>query len=257
MTIHPTAIISDNAHIDPTAKIGAYCIIGDDVSIGAGCVLMSHVVIRKNTKIGQNNKIYQFASIGEDCQDLKYAGEETWLEIGDNNLIREACSFHRGTVQDGGVTKIGSHNLFMVNTHIAHDCVVGNHNILANNVGVAGHVRIGDYVVIGGNAGIHQFCHVAHYAMIAAASLIIKDVMAFTTVSGNPAKVRGLNIEGMRRKSWSSHTISQLRQAYQWVFRSGLTTDQAIAKLKPMVADEPKIQLMIDSLTNSRRGIVR
>ena len=256
--IHPTAIISDRAIIHDTAVIGPYCIIGEDVTIGAHSVLHRHVVVTKNTRIGEHNQIYQFASIGEDCQDLKYAGEPTWLEIGDHNIIREACSFHRGTAQDKALTKIGSHNLFMVNTHIAHDCVIGDYNILANNVGVAGHVSIGNHIIIGGNSGIHQFCRVDDYSLVGGASLILKDVAAFTMVSGNPASAHGLNLEGMRRKGWSKQTINLLRQAYKVVYRSGLTTKQAIIELEEkLLPQEPMIALLISSLEDSKRGVVR
>lgn len=256
--IHPTAIISPSATIDDTAVVGPYCIVGDEVSIGAHSILHRHVVVAKMTRIGQHNQFFQFASIGEDCQDLKYSGERTWLEIGDHNTIREACSLHRGTAQDGGLTKIGSHNLLMVNTHVAHDCVIGDHNILANNVGIAGHVTIGNHTIIGGNSGIHQFCRVDDYSLVGGASLILKDVAAFTMVSGNPAGARGLNIEGMRRKEWSKETIDVLRQAYRTIFRSGLTTVQALEVLNnELLPMEPKIQLLIDSLTQSKRGVVR
>ena len=258
MTIHPTAIIDATATIHPSVKIGPYCIIGEHVTIGAQTVLHPHVVISKFTRIGERNQIFQFASIGEDCQDLKYQGEETWLEIGDDNRIREACSIHRGTVQDKGITRVGSRNLFMVNTHIAHDCVIGSDNIVANNVGIAGHVRIGNHVIVGGNSGIHQFCSIDDYSLIGGASLILKDVAAFNMVSGNPAKSHGLNIEGMRRKDWSQDTIDILRQAYRIVFRSGLTTVQALEILKQeLLPKEPKIELLIESLQKSRRGVVR
>ena len=256
--IHPTALISPSANIDETAIIGPYCIVGDEVSIGAHTVLHWHVVVARLTRIGQYNQFYQFASIGEDPQDLKYAGERTWLEIGDHNTIREACSLHRGTEQDGGLTKIGSHNLLMVNTHVAHDCLIGDHNVLANNVGVAGHVTIGNHTIIGGNSGIHQFCTIDDYSLVGGASLILKDVAAFTMVSGNPAKAHGLNVEGMRRKDWSKETIDVLRQAYRTVYRSGLTTAQALEILKEeLLPQEPKIALLIDSLQKSRRGVVR
>lgn len=258
MRIHPTAIISDTAQIHETVTIGPYCIVGNNVSIDAGTKLLRHVVISKNTRIGKGNTIYQFASIGEDCQDLKYAGEETWLEIGDNNNIRELCTFHRGTIQDNSLTKIGSNNLFMVNTHIAHDCVVGNHNVLANNVGVAGHVHIGNNAIIGGNAGIHQFCRIDDYSLIGGGSLILKDVAAMTLVSGNPSGSHGLNIEGMRRKGWSKETINILRKAYKIIFKSGKTTNQAINILtNEYLPREPKVKMLIDSLKNSKRGIVR
>lgn len=256
--IHPTAIIADSACLHESVRVGPYSVIGNDVSIGEGTVVKSHVVIARNTRIGKHNTIFQFASIGEDCQDLKYNQEETWLEIGDNNRIREACSFHRGTAQDKGVTKIGSDNLFMVNTHIAHDCVIGNHNVFANNVGIAGHVQVGDYVIVGGNSGIHQFCRIDSYSLIGGASLILKDVAAYTMVSGNPSHTHGLNIEGMRRKGWSKETISILRDAAKRVFKLGLTKVQAIEQLqKELLPLEPKVQLLIDSLQNSQRGIVR
>ena len=256
--IHPTAIIDSSAVIAPDVQIGPYCIIGPQVTIGAGTKLHSHVVVGGYTRIGKNNEIFQFASIGEVCQDLKYQGEETWLEIGDHNSIREHCSLHRGTVQDQSLTKIGSHNLLMVNTHIAHDCMVGDHNIFANNVGVAGHVHVGDYVVIGGNSGIHQFCKVDDYSLIGGASLILKDVAAFNMVSGNPAKSHGLNIEGMRRKGWSKETIDYLRLAYRLIFRSGLTKADAITAVNEQVLTfEPRAQLLLDSLINSERGLVR
>lgn len=257
MHIHPTAIIAPTAEIHPSVKIGAYCIIGNDVMIGADSVLHSHVVVAKNTRIGERNEIFQFASIGEDCQDLKYQGEITWLEIGDDNKIREACSFHRGTAQDKGLTKIGSRNLFMVNTHIAHDCVVGDDNILANNVGVAGHVTIGNHVIVGGNSGIHQFCRIDDYSMVGGASLILKDVAAFNMVSGNPAKSYGLNIEGMRRKGWSKQTIDTLKDAYKIAFRSGLIKQEALDELQKLLTLEPKVQLLIDSLSRSERGLIR
>lgn len=258
MNIHPTAIIASSANIHETAVIGAYCVVGDNVTIGAHTQLLRHVVVAKNTRIGERNQIFQFASIGEDCQDLKYAGENTWLNIGDDNIIREACSFHRGTVQDKGLTAIGNRNLFMVNTHIAHDCKVGSDCILANNVGIAGHVQIDDFVIVGGNAGVHQFCRIDSYSMIGGASLILKDVAAFTMVSGNPSHTRGLNIEGMKRRGWSADTIKHLREAAKIVFKSKLTTKDAITKLtQELLPQEPKIQLLIDSLVNSKRGIVR
>ncbi len=256
--IHPTALISPSATIDETAIIGPYCIVGDEVTIGAHTILHRHVVVTKLTRIGKHNEIFQFASIGENPQDLKYAGERTWLEIGDHNSIREACSLHRGTVQDKGLTKIGSHNLLMVNTHVAHDCLIGDHNVVANNVGIAGHVTIGNNTIIGGNSGIHQFCRVDDYSLVGGASLILKDVAAFTMVSGNPAHAHGLNIEGMRRKDWSQQTIDALRQAYLTIFRSGLTTVQSLKVLQEdLLPKEPKIQLLIDSLQRSKRGVVR
>ena len=256
--IHSTAIIDPSAVIAADVKIGPYCIIGPNVSIGSGTQLHSHVVVGGYTRIGENNEIFQFASVGEVCQDLKYQGEETWLEIGDHNKIREHCSLHRGTVQDKGITKIGSHNLLMVNTHIAHDCVVGDHNIFANNVGVAGHVHIGDFVIVGGNSGIHQFCKIDSYSMIGGASLILKDVPAYVMVSGNPAHAFGMNVEGMRRKGWSKNTIQGLRESFKLIYKSNLTTEQAIETIRTDILPEvAEVQLLIDSLVESKRGIVR
>ena len=266
--IHPTAIIDPSAKIASDVQIGPYCVVGPNVSIDTGTKLYSHVVIGTKlyshvviggfTRIGKNNDIFQFSSIGEICQDLKYKGEETWLEIGDHNSIREHCTLHRGTVQDQSLTKIGSHNLLMVNTHIAHDCMIGDHNIFANNVGIAGHVNVGNHVIVGGNAGVHQFCRIDSYSMIGGAALILKDVPAYVLASGNPAHAHGLNIEGMRRKGWSRDTIQGLRTAYKLIYKSGLTTEQAIAQIRNEILDNvPEAQLLIDSLEKSTRGIVR
>lgn len=256
--IHPTAIIDSSAEIAADVQIGPYCIIGPHVTIGAGTKLHSHVVVGGYTRIGQHNEIFQFASVGEVCQDLKYAGEETWLEIGDYNTIREHCSLHRGTVQDQSLTKLGSHNLLMVNTHLAHDCMVGDHNIFANNVGVAGHVQVGDFVVIGGNSGIHQFCKIDSYSMIGGASLIVKDVPAYVMVSGNPAHAFAMNVEGMRRKGWSKNVINGLRESFKLIYKSGLTTQEAIEKIRAEILPEvSEAQRLIDSLEQSKRGIVR
>ncbi len=256
--IHPTAIIDPSAELAEDVEVGAYSIIGKNVAIGSGTKVHSHVVIVENTRIGQNNQIFQFSSIGERCQDLKYKGEETWLEIGDSNTIREHCTLHRGTVHDQALTKIGSHNLLMVNTHVAHDCFIGDHNIIANNVGIAGHVHVGDYVVLGGNSGIHQFCRIDSYSMVGGASLIVKDVPAYIMASGNPAHAHGMNFEGMRRKGWSKETIANLRQAFKLLYRSNLTIKQAAEQIQEQILPTtPEVQLLLDSLTTSTRGIVR
>lgn len=256
--IHPTAIIDPSAELADDVKVGPYSIIGAHVRIDSGTEILSHVVIRQNTRIGRNNRIFQFASIGEDCQDLKYRGEETWLEIGDHNSIREHCTLHRGTVQDNGLTKIGSHNLLMVNVHIAHDCVVGNHNVIANNVGVAGHVQVGDYVIIGGNTGIHQFCRIDSYSMVGGGSAIVKDVPAYVMVSGNPAHVHGINVEGLRRKGWQKETIQAIRDAFKLIFQSQLTVKEAVERLQNEILPTcPEVEILIQSLLQSKRGIIR
>lgn len=256
--IHPTAIIDPTAEIAATVTIGAYSIVGPQVSIDEDCDIGPHVVIAGLTRIGKRNRIFQFASIGEICQDLKFKGEETWLEIGDDNIIREACTLHRGTVQDQSLTRLGHRNLLMVNTHIAHDCMIGNDNIFANNVGIAGHVSVGDHTIIGGNSGVHQFCSINSYSMIGGGSTILKDVPAYTMVSGNPAHAYGMNYEGMRRKGWDADKINNLRKAFKMVYRENLTTVQAIDKLiNELLPQTPEVQLLIDSLTSSKRGIVR
>jgi len=256
-------LIDDSARIDPKASLGAgvavgpWTIIGPGVEIGDGTVIGPHVILKGPTAIGRNNKIYQFSSIGEDCQDKKYSGEPTRLEIGDDNVIREACTIHRGTVQDQGVTRIGSHNLLMVNVHIAHDVVVGNHCIIANNAAIAGHVRIGDYAVLGGFAGVHQFCRIGAHSMSGVGSVIVKDVPAYVTVSGNTAAAHSINVEGLRRRGFSKAAIAALQKAYKIVFRRGLTVKEAIAEVQALDYQGPELDLFIDSILSSTRGVVR
>lgn len=258
MNIHPTAIIDPSAHIADDVTIGPYSIIGANVTIGSGCEIGPHVVIKGHTTIGKNNRIFQFATVGEDCQDKKYKGEQTFLEIGDNNVIRENCTIHRGTVQDQSITRIGSGNLLMVNTHIAHDCIVGDDCIFANNAGIAGHVKVGNSVIIGGNTGVHQFCQIGSYAMTGGASLVLKDIPAYVMVFGNPAQATGMNFEGMRRRGWSSETIGLLKRAYKMVYRQGLTLEVAISQLEQDILPNcPEASVFIDSLKASTRGITR
>ncbi|MEL0027093.1 MAG: acyl-ACP--UDP-N-acetylglucosamine O-acyltransferase [Perlucidibaca sp.] len=255
--IHATAIIDPRAELAADVEVGPYSVIGPDVRIGASTWIGPHVVVSGPTVIGERNRIYQFASVGADCQDKKYRGEPTRLEIGDDNIIREACTLHRGTVQDEGLTRIGSRNLLMVNTHLAHDVVLGNDITIANNAAIAGHVRIGDFVIVGGNSGIHQFCQVGAYAMLAGGTTLFKDVPAYVMASGNPAEARGMNFEGMKRKGWSSQTINDLRRAYKIVFRDGLTLEAAYPLLDELAETSPEVQLFIDSLRASTRGITR
>ncbi|PQA49368.1 acyl-ACP--UDP-N-acetylglucosamine O-acyltransferase [Amnimonas aquatica] len=255
--IHATAIVDPRAELADDVEVGPYSIIGPDVTIGAGTWIGPHVVISGPTVIGQRNRIFQFASLGTECQDKKYRGEPTRLEVGDDNVIRESCTLHRGTVQDVGLTKVGSRNLLMVNTHLAHDVVVGNDNIIANNAGIAGHVNIGDFVIIGGNSGIHQFCRIGSYAMLGGGTTLFKDIPAFVMASGNPAVARGMNFEGMKRKGWSSETVNTLRKAYKIVYRDGLTLEAAYPLLDALAADVPEVNIFIDSLRASTRGIAR
>ncbi|OQX33121.1 MAG: acyl-[acyl-carrier-protein]--UDP-N-acetylglucosamine O-acyltransferase [Oceanospirillales bacterium LUC14_002_19_P2] len=255
--IDSRAIIHPSAQLDRDVEVGPFTVIGPDVEIGAGTKIHSHAVIKGPTRIGKNNTIFQFASVGEDCQDKKYAGEPTRLEIGDNNVIREGCTIHRGTVQDQSLTKIGSNNLLMAYVHVAHDCMVGDHCIFANNTAIAGHVIVGDGVILGGLTTVHQFCQIGAYSMSAAHSAIFKDVPAFIMVSGNPAEAHGMNFEGMRRRGWSDEVIRSLRQAYKVIYRQGLKTSQAVEVLQGMAAETTQVQLLVESLQSSTRGITR
>lgn len=256
--IHPTAVIDPTAKIADGVTIGPYSIIGPHVSIGEGCHIGPHVVIAGFTRMGKRNRIFQFASIGEVCQDLKYRGEETWLEIGDDNMIRESCTIHRGTVQDNSLTKIGSRNLLMVNVHIAHDCMIGNDNVVANNVAIAGHVHMGDHVIIGGNSAIHQFCQIGSYSMAGGGSMVTKDVPAYVMIFGNPPAAHGMNYEGLRRKGWSAEKVNLLRQAFKIVYRQNLTVVEAVTALeKDILPELPEAQLLIETIQQSKRGITR
>lgn len=249
--VDPKAIIGDNV------EIGPWTIIGPDVEVGSGTWIASHVVIRGPTRIGRDNKIYQFATLGEGSPDKKYAGEPTRLEIGDRNIFRECCTIHRGTVQGGGVTRIGNDNLFMAYTHVAHDCIVGNEVVFSNNASIAGHVRVEDYACLGGMVGVHQFCALGAHSFAAGGSIIVKDVPPFVMVSGHPGEAHGLNTVGLERRGYSVSTIAALKRGYKIVFRQSLTLQEAIAELKTMVEETPEIQLLIDFLSNSTRGIIR
>lgn len=255
--IHPTALIDPTAKIAENVEIGPYSIIGANVEIGEGTVIGPHAVVKGITCIGRNNKIFQFCSIGEDCQDMKYAGEPTRLEIGDNNTFRESCTIHRGTVQDKGTTVIGSHNLFMVNVHIAHDVIVGDHCIVANNTNVAGHVVIDDWAILGGACQVHQFCNIGSHAMCGGGSMILQDVPPYVITQGYPAKPHGINSEGLKRRGFEKSTIRALRGAYKTLYRQGLTLAEAQQQLAEMAKEEPAIQVLIDGIARSERGIIR
>ena len=257
LLIHPQAIIEDGAVIGQNVKIGPWTYIGANVVIGDNCDIRSHVVIKGPTTIGKGNTIFQFASIGEDCQDLKYAGEPTELIIGDNNTFRECCTIHRGTVQDNSITKIGSYCLFMAYTHVAHDCVVGDHCILANDASIAGHVHVGDHVIIGGMAGVHQFCHLGAHSFIAANSLILKDVPPYVMASGQPAKPFGLNSEGLKRRGFDKEVIMMIKRAYKITYRQNLNIKEAISNIKALNANSAELKLFSDFIDNSSRGIIR
>lgn len=255
--IHSTVLIDPSAKISAGVEIGPYSIIGANVEIGEGTVIGPHVVVKGITTIGKNNKIFQFASVGEDCQDKKYAGEPTRLVIGDNNVIRESCTIHRGTVQDKAVTIIGNNNLFMVNVHIAHDVVVGDNCIIANNTNVAGHVNIADWAILGGASQVHQFCNIGTHAMCGGGSVIIKDVPAYVITQGYPATPFGVNSEGLKRRGFSKESISAIRNAYKTLYRQGLSLNDAVAELEKQAIEHTELLPLINGIKSSERGIIR
>jgi UDP-N-acetylglucosamine acyltransferase len=255
--IHPSSVIAESAKIGANVTIGPFCVIGDDVAIGDNCVLTSHVVVKGHTSIGKNNVFFQFCSIGEDCQDKKYAGEATYLEIGDDNVFRESCTIHRGTTQDQGITKIGSRNLLMVNTHIAHDCMVGDDNIFANNCTLAGHVHVGEQVILGGMTAVHQFCHIGSHSFAGGGAIILKDVPPYVMVSGTKHVPQGINSEGLRRRGFSKEGIMAIKRAYKVIYRNGNTAEQAIPLLNEMAESQEEVKILADFIGRSKRGIVR
>lgn len=255
--IHPQAIIEPNAVIGKNVVIGPWTHIASDVVIGDNCHISSHVVINGPTKIGKGNRIFQFASIGEDCQDLKYNGEPTELIIGDNNIFRECCTIHRGTPQDNSLTQIGSNNLFMAYTHVAHDCIVGNHCIMANNASIAGHVHVDDHVIIGGMSGVHQFCSIGAHSFVAANALVLKDIPAYVMASGHPAKPFGLNSEGLKRRGFSSDIIMSIKRAYKEIYRKKQSIEDALTAISTQESSSPELERFTHSIQKSTRGIIR
>ncbi len=255
--IHPSAIIDAKAELDSSVEVGAYCVIGAGVKVSENTKIGSHVVLKGPTTIGKNNQIFQFSSLGEAPQDKKYAGEPTTLEIGDNNTIREFCTFNRGTVQDKGVTKIGNDNWIMAYVHIAHDCTIGNHTIMANNSSLAGHVDIHDYAILGGFTLIHQFCKVGAHVITAVNSVVFKDIPPYVTASGYDANPHGINAEGLKRRGFAPETIMQLKRAYKTLYRNSLTLEEAKLELAEMQKSCHEIKLLTEFLTNSNRGIIR
>jgi UDP-N-acetylglucosamine acyltransferase len=264
-TIHPSAIVDPKAELHESVTVGAYSIIGPHVTIGAGTEVGPHVVIEGHTTIGQDNKFFQFSSIGAAPQDKKWAGEPTRLEIGDRNTIREFVTFNTGTVQDKGVTRLGNDNWISAYVHLAHDCQVGSNTIFSNNAQLAGHVEVGDYAILSGYAGVHQFCKIGAHAFIGMYTSLTQDVPPFVMVAGNPAAARGVNLEGLKRRGFTRAQLDAVRNAYKLVYRNGLTLEEAKAELTSAqggsvdaagdVADT--YAAWLDFLGTSTRGIVR
>lgn len=254
--IDSKAIIDPKAKIGENVKIGPWSIIGPDVQIGDNCDIASHVVFRGPSIIGKNNKFYQFSTIGDDTPDLKYKGEPTKLIIGDNNVIREGVTIHRGTVQDKGETIIGSHNLLMAYAHVGHDSVIGDHVIMVNNSSLAGHVNVGDWAILSGYALIHQYVSIGAHSFVGPAAFSYHDVPAFVTAFGSPAEPRTINKEGLKRRGFSADQIALANKAYKLLYRRGHSLDEAIEAITEL-GDDAVITVLLDSLKSSTRGIIR
>ena len=255
--IHPTAIIDPTAVLADRVSVGAYAIIGAGVQIGAGTVVGPHAVILGPTRIGKDNHIFQFASIGDIPQDKKFGGEDSRLEIGDRNVFRECCTVNRGTVTGSLVTRIGHDNLFMAYTHVAHDCVVGSHCIMANYATLAGHVELDDWAILGGYAGVHQFCKIGAHAFLANNAAATRDVPPYVMAAGAPAEPKGINTEGLKRRGFDAEAISRIKNAYKILYRSGLKLAEATEQLKALIATEPEVQLLVDFLPRVTRSLIR
>ena len=256
-------MISNQSEIDPKAEIdegvtiGPWCIVGPGVRIGSGTVIESHVVIRANTTIGTNNRFYQFCSVGEDPADKKFEGEDTWLEIGDDNVFREGVTLHRGTGAGGGLTTVGDNNLMMAYGHVAHDCIVGSHTVFANNVGLCGHVTIDDWAILGGYAGVNQFLTVGSHAMIGGMTHISNDVPAYMIVSGRPATVRSVNTIGLERRGFDKESIAEIREAFKILYKRNYSLQEAIDQIRVLSENCAPLAALVASLESSKKGIHR
>jgi len=255
--IHPSAVIDPGARLAGGVDVGPFAVIGAGVEIGEGTRIGPHTVIRGPTRIGRDNRIFQFASVGEDPQDMKYGGEETRLEIGDRNQIRECATLHRGTVQDQGVTRVGDDNLFMAYTHVAHDCRIGNHVIMANAASLGGHVEIQDWAILGGFTIVHQFCRLGAHSFCAMGSALSKDVPPYVTVGGQPAAPHGINSEGLRRRGFSPAAIAAIKRAYRALYLAGLKLDEALERIGGLAAEVPEVAALAAFVAERGRGIVR
>ena len=255
--IHPTALVDPAAELAADVEVGAYSIIAAGAQIGEGTRIGPHVLIGPHTRIGRRNVFFQFSSIGEAPQDKKYKGEPTRLEIGDDNTIREFCTFNRGTAQDAGVTRVGNGNWIMAYVHLAHDCQVGNGTIFANNAQLAGHVHVGDQAILGGFTVVHQFCRIGAHSITAMGTILLQDLPPFVMASGNTAVPHGINAEGLRRRGFSAEAVAAVKRAYKTLYKSGLSFAEAQAQIAADAATQPELQVLADFLASAGRGIVR
>jgi UDP-N-acetylglucosamine acyltransferase len=255
--IDARALVSSEAELASDVSVGPFSIIGPRVQIGPRSVVGPHVVINGPSTIGADNRIFQFASIGDAPQDKKYQGEPTRLEIGDRNVFRESCTVNRGTTHDHGVTRIGSDNLFMAYAHVAHDCVVGNNTVFANCAALGGHVEIGDWVILGGLTAVHQFSKIGAHAFLAGGAIVTRDVPPYVMVAGNPAAPHSVNSEGLKRRGFTEEQIRNIRDAYRIVYRSDLKLAEALARLAPQADGRPEIRAFVDFINASTRSLAR
>lgn len=257
MVVHPTAIVHADARLGTNVSIGAYAIVGPHAEIGDRTTIASHVIIEGRTRIGADNRIHQFACIGGPPQDKKYAGEDTAVEIGDGNVIREYVTINRGTRQDAGVTRLGDRNWIMAYVHFAHDCQIGNDTIFANACQVAGHVKIGDHAILGATTLVHQFVQIGAHAFTAMGTFVQQDVPPYIMAAGNPARPHGLNVEGLKRRGFSPDAISELKRAYRILFRSGNSLESARQQIAALENSRQELAPLVEFLGRTTRGIVR
>jgi len=255
--IHPTAIVHPEAQLDESVEVGPYAIIGSKVRIGAGTKIGAHAVVEGRTTLGERNRVFHFASVGAMPQDLKYAGEDTQLVIGDDNQIREFATLHIGTRGGGGVTQVGNRNLFMAYSHVAHDCSIGNGCVLANSAALAGHVKVGNDVTFGGLSAVHQFTRIGNLAFIAGGAMVAMDVPPYCTAQGDRAELVGVNTVGLSRHGYSEEQIARIKDAYKVLFRSKLGLNEGLSKLKAEYGGHPEVELFLDFIGDSKRGITR
>jgi UDP-N-acetylglucosamine acyltransferase len=257
MSVHATAIVAPGARLHSTVEVGPYAVIGPQVEIGAGTAVGPHAVIEGRTRIGERNRVFQFASVGAQPQDLKYAGEDSALEIGNENLIREFTTLHKGTTGGGGVTRIGDRNLFMAYSHVAHDCQVGSGCVFANGATLGGHVEVGDHAILGGLAAVHQFTRIGRHAFLAGGTMVVMDIPPFCMAQGDRAELVGVNSIGLARHGYTEEQITRVKEAYRILFRSKLPLEEAVERIRTELGNPTELQVLLGFVTTSQRGLTR